>query len=318
MPLRKRLTGRFLRMGSVKVPWLPGRLPIVGRAVAWRSLPASHSCIWPGAAVFGYGLECRKLSAISRVGAGAGRGGGPSAGAARARPRCPALLHRDRGRSAGTCRRVGLRNRARGVAEQQREVVARGLRRRTNGTSGRGPGRSGQALQGGRHARVVGELLERRDRAREARVQLGRASQRRRAHRERRRQAGRGSRRGWRRPAGSGGTAPRSRSGTAAAAGSSRMAMSSAGGPPAIASWSGSPRTLSARTCGRAPPTARPGCPPPARPRPRPARAPGTTRRTPSACEARLRSAGSRCRISGSSPAKARFSRLPAARERVP
>jgi hypothetical protein len=45
----------------VFVPWLPGTLPITVRPLMYRSLPASHSCGWPGEAVFGYGFECRKF-----------------------------------------------------------------------------------------------------------------------------------------------------------------------------------------------------------------------------------------------------------------
>src|SRR5690606_29873002 len=50
----------------VWIPWLPGTLPITCRPVRYGSLPASHSIgLWLGAAVFGYGLKCRKLSMSS-------------------------------------------------------------------------------------------------------------------------------------------------------------------------------------------------------------------------------------------------------------
>ncbi len=45
----------------VFVPWLPGTLPNTTLPTLNGSLPASHSNVWPGAAVFGYGLECRKF-----------------------------------------------------------------------------------------------------------------------------------------------------------------------------------------------------------------------------------------------------------------
>src|SRR5690606_29807199 len=50
-----------LLVTSVLVPWLPGTLPMrwPDGKPARCSLPASHSRGWPGAAVFGYGLERR-------------------------------------------------------------------------------------------------------------------------------------------------------------------------------------------------------------------------------------------------------------------
>ena len=44
---------------SVLFGCLPGTLPITLRPVSHGSLPASHSFVWPGAPVFGYGSECR-------------------------------------------------------------------------------------------------------------------------------------------------------------------------------------------------------------------------------------------------------------------
>ena len=44
---------------SVRFGCLPGTLPITLRLVSHGSLPASHSFVWPGAPVFGYGSECR-------------------------------------------------------------------------------------------------------------------------------------------------------------------------------------------------------------------------------------------------------------------
>jgi hypothetical protein len=54
----------------VRADWVPASLPITVWPLSYVSLPASHSRGWPGAAVFGYGLEWRWLSSV-----------GPSAGA---------------------------------------------------------------------------------------------------------------------------------------------------------------------------------------------------------------------------------------------
>src|SRR5207248_10407459 len=42
--------------------WITGAAPMTRRPERYRSFPASHSAGWPGAAVYGYGPECRKLS----------------------------------------------------------------------------------------------------------------------------------------------------------------------------------------------------------------------------------------------------------------
>ena len=44
---------------SVAAGCLPGTLPITLRPGSHGSLPDSHSLVWPGEAVFGYGFECR-------------------------------------------------------------------------------------------------------------------------------------------------------------------------------------------------------------------------------------------------------------------
>ena len=54
---QRRLALRFVF--SVTVPWFPGTLPTTLRPASHGSLPASHSFVWPGDAVFGYRLECR-------------------------------------------------------------------------------------------------------------------------------------------------------------------------------------------------------------------------------------------------------------------
>ena len=106
---------------SVLACWVPGR--VADRRSGPRrngSLPASHSCGWPGDAVFGYGFVCRWLSARRPVG--------------RADDGPPSLF--------GPCgvgdddeplpRAVGvaLAEQRGDVAEQQRDVVALGLRGR--------------------------------------------------------------------------------------------------------------------------------------------------------------------------------------------
>src|SRR5918994_6288398 len=45
-------------------PWFPGVLPITACPGAYGSRPASHSRVWPGDAVFGYGFTCRKLAGL--------------------------------------------------------------------------------------------------------------------------------------------------------------------------------------------------------------------------------------------------------------
>jgi hypothetical protein len=47
---------------SVLGCWVPGAVPTTVSPRTKGSLPASHSFGWPGAAVFGYGLECRWFS----------------------------------------------------------------------------------------------------------------------------------------------------------------------------------------------------------------------------------------------------------------
>ena len=58
-PVRRRRAAAITWSPSVLAGCLPGTLPITLRPARNGSLPASHSLVWPGDAVFGYGFECR-------------------------------------------------------------------------------------------------------------------------------------------------------------------------------------------------------------------------------------------------------------------